>query len=133
MSVARAHLHSMRQSARKVRVILDLIRGKPVEEAYRVLAFTRKQSAETVLKLLRSAVANANQKEGHPVESLYVSRTFADGGLYIPRFEPKAMLRHGMQKRRTCHVTIELEARLPPEAPAAAPTAAVEPRVKAKA
>lgn len=128
MKVARAHLHSLRQSARKVRIVLDLIRGKPVEEAYRILAFTRKRAAETVLKLLRSAVANANQKEGRPVGLLYVSRTFADGGLYIPRFEPKAMLRHGMQKRRTCHVTIELEARTPPEAPAVG-----EPRVKAKA
>lgn len=127
MKVARAHLHSLRQSARKVRIVLDLIRGKPVEEAYRILTFTRKRAAETVLKLLRSAVANANQKEGHPVGLLYVSRTFADGGLYIPRFEPKAMLRHGMQKRRTCHVTIELEARTPPAA------AAGEPRVKAKA
>ena len=60
MRVARAHLHSLRQSARKVRIVLDLIRGKPVEEAYRILAFTRKRAAETVLKLLRSAVANYN-------------------------------------------------------------------------
>ncbi len=104
----------MRKSARKVRVVLDLIRGKQVEEAYRILSFTRKAAAETVLKLLRSAVANANQKEGHAAETLYVSRTFADGGLYFERFEPKAMLRHGIQKRRTCHVTIELSTRLVP-------------------
>lgn len=111
MSIARAHLHSMRQSARKVRVVLDLIRGKKVDEAYRILSFTRKAAADTVLKLLRSAVANAGQKGDHPVEGLYVSRTFADGGFHFKRFEPKAMLRSGVQKRRTCHVTIELDSR----------------------
>jgi large subunit ribosomal protein L22 len=107
--IASAHLHSMRQSARKVRIILDLIRGKPVEEAYRTLTFTRKQSSETILKLLRSAVANAGQKGTADATALFVSRTYADGGFPFKKFEPKAMLRHGMQKRRTCHVTIELD------------------------
>ncbi len=100
----------MRQSARKVRVILDLIRGKPVEEAYRTLAFTRKQASETILKLLRSAVSNAGQKGVADVATLYVSRTWADGGFPFKKFEPKAMLRNGVMKRRTCHVTIELDA-----------------------
>jgi len=100
----------MRQSARKVRIILDLIRGKSVEEAYRTLAFTRKQSSETILKLLRSAVSNAGQKGTTEASSLYVSRTWADGGFPFKKFEAKAMLRHGTQKRRTCHVTIELDA-----------------------
>ena len=121
--IARAHLHSMRSSARKVRVVLDLIRGKSVEEAYRILAFTRKASADTVLKLLRSAVANAGAKGGHPVGDLYVSRTFADGGFAFRRFEPKALLRHGIQKRRTCHVTIEVDSRTGVAEEAAAPEA----------
>ncbi len=109
--VARAHLHNMRQSARKVRVVLDVIRGKPVEEAFRILAFTRRGSAETVLKLLRSAVANAGQKGGAGAAALYVSGAWADGGLSHGLLEPKAMLRHGIQKVRTCHVTIELDDR----------------------
>lgn len=107
--VARAHLHSLRMSPRKVRIVLDLIRGKPVEDAYRTLTFLRKRSAEPVLKLLRSAVANAGQKGSTDALSLMVRRAWADGGFSIKRFEPKAMLRHGMQKHRTCHVTIELD------------------------
>lgn len=99
----------MRQSARKVRIILDIIRGKPVEEAYRTLAFTRKQSSETILKLLRSAVNNAGQKGTTDASTLYVSRTWADGGFAFKKFEPKAMLRNGVMKSRTCHVTIEVD------------------------
>ena len=110
MGLTRAHLHSFRQSPRKVRIVLDLIRGKPVEEAYRILAFTRKQASETLLKLLRSAVASANQKGNYTTADLYVSRAFADGGLSFKKMEPKAMLRHGIVKRRTSHVTIELDA-----------------------
>lgn len=110
--IARAHLGRMRMSARKVRIVLDLIRGKSVEDAYRILAFTRKQAAETVLKLLRSAVNNAGQKGSGDASALYVSRTWADqgyGGPPFKKFEPKAMLRHGMIKRRNCAVTIELD------------------------
>ena len=107
--ISRAHLHSMRMSARKVRIVLDLIRGKYVEEAFAILAFTRKQASETVLKLLRSAVANATAKGEHPLGTLFVSRTFADGGFAFKKMEPKAMLRSGVQKHRTCHVTIELD------------------------
>jgi len=107
--IARAHLHSFRQPARKVRVLLDLIRGKPVEEAFRLLSFARKRPAEDVLKLLRSAVANAGQKGEHPTTSLYVSGAWADGGLMWKKMEPKAMLRNGIMKRRTSHVTIEVD------------------------
>ena len=111
--ISRAHLHSMRMSNRKVRIVLDLIRGKYVEEAFAILAFTRKQASETVLKLLRSAVANAAAKGDHPLESLYISKTFADGGFAFKKTEPKAMLRHGTIKKRTCHVTIELDEKAP--------------------
>jgi large subunit ribosomal protein L22 len=107
--IARAHLHSMRMSVRKVRIVLDLIRGKYVEEAFGILAFTRKAASETVLKLLRSAVTNAQAKGDHPLATLYVSRTFADGGFAFKKTEPKAMLRHGVIKKRTCHVTIEVD------------------------
>jgi len=109
MSVSRAHLHSMRQSARKVRIVLDLIRGKSVDEAYRILAFHPRRSAEPMLKLLKSAVANAGQKEAGKATGLYVSRAFADQGFAFRKVEPRAMLRHGIIKRRTCHVTIEID------------------------
>ena len=107
--IARAHLHSFRQSARKVRAVLDLVRGLPVERAFDVLVFTRARPAEDMLKLLRSAVANAGQKGDYQPEGLYVSRCWADGGLMFKKMEPKAMLRHGVQKKRTCHVTIEID------------------------
>jgi len=114
MSVAHAHLNDLRHSARKVRAVLDLVRGKRVEEAYRILAFTRRRPAETLLKLLRSAVANAGQKGDHKPESLYVSGIWADGGAIKQRnLEPKAMLRHGIQKKRSCHVTVELDVKPP--------------------
>jgi large subunit ribosomal protein L22 len=108
--IARARLHGLRMSPRKVRIVLDLIRGRPVEDAYRALAFVPRRSAEPIRKLLQSAVANAGQKGGPGPEALRVSRTYADGGLMFRKFEAKAMLRHGMQKKRTCHVTIELDA-----------------------
>jgi len=107
--IARAHLHSFRQSARKVRAVLDLFRGLPVERAFDILVFTRARPAEDILKLLRSAVANAGQKGDYHPEALYVSRCWADGGLMFKKMEPKAMLRHGVQKKRTCHVTIEVD------------------------
>jgi len=107
--IARAHLHSFRQSARKVRVLLDLIRGKSVGEAVSLLHFARKRPAEDVLKLLRSAVANAGQKGEYPADKLFVSGAWADGGLMFKKTEPKAMLRHGIMKRRTSHVTIEVD------------------------
>jgi len=117
MSVAHAHLNDLRHSVRKVRVVLDLVRGKRVEEAYRILAFTRRRPAEEMLKLLRSAVANAGQKGDHRAESLYVSRIWADGGMIVQRnLEPKAMSRHGIQKKRSCHVTVELDVKMPAEA-----------------
>jgi len=110
-AVARAHLHSMRQSERKVRVVLDVIRGKPVDEAFRILSFTRRAAAETILKLLRSAVANASQKGTADAGTLYVSGAWADGGTFFKKMEAKAMLRHGIMKTRTCHVTLELNER----------------------
>ena len=108
---SRAHLHSLRASARKVRVVLDLIRGKPVEEAYHLLAFQRRRQAETVLKLLKSAVANATAGGTVKPADLAVGAAYADAGFSQGKLEPKAMLRHGIQKMRTCHVTIELVAR----------------------
>jgi len=108
--IARARLYSMRQSARKVRIVLDLIRGKSVDEAHRILSFTPRRTAEPVLKLLHSAVANARQKGEHLKDPLYVSRTFADQGAGLFRkFEAKAMLRSGVMKTPLCHVTIELD------------------------
>ena len=109
MSVAKASIYSLHQSSRKVAIVLDLIRGKKVEEAYRILAFVRRQAAESVLKLLRSAVANANQKGEYKPESLFVSKAYANQGLSFRKVEPKAMSRHGIQKSRTSHVSIELD------------------------
>lgn len=109
--VATASLRSLRVAPQKVRLVADLIRGKQVEEALNILLFTEKRSAKSLEKLLRSAVANADQRGGVDVDSLYVGAVFVDGGPTMKRYRPRAMGRAGPILKRTSHVTIGLEER----------------------
>ena len=96
----------IRISPRKVKIVLDLIRGKNYAVACGILKNTPKAACEPVLKLLKSAAANAENNHGMDPEKLYVAETFATGGPIIKRFMPRAQGRAYRINKRTSHVTI---------------------------
>lgn len=98
----------IRQSPRKVRLVVNLIRGLGVEAAADQLRLLPKRAAGTVLKVLHSAAANAKHNKKIPESNLYVARAFVDQGPTIKRFTPKAFGRAGAIRKRTSHITIVL-------------------------
>lgn len=128
---ARAIQRTVRQSARKMRLVVDLIRGRPVPEADAILRFSKKHAARQIRKVLKSAVANAEQKaraanESLDVDTLRVRYAVVNEGPTLKRFTMAAMGRATPIHKRTSHVEIRVA---PAEAPvrAAAPAAAPAP------
>ena len=107
----KAILRYLRISPRKVRLVADLIRDKHVEEALNILQFTEKASSKPLAKLVKSAVANADQMEGVNIDKLYIKTLFVDGGPVMKRYMPRAMGRATPVRHRTSHVTLHLEQR----------------------
>ncbi|MBC8385095.1 MAG: 50S ribosomal protein L22 [Candidatus Cloacimonetes bacterium] len=104
-----ARVRNLRGSARKARLILDLIRGKTVPEAQQILLFSKKRVATSVAKLLNSAIANATIKEGKTnIDKMVVNKVFADDGPIMKRHRPRAHGRATVIRRRTCHITLEI-------------------------
>jgi large subunit ribosomal protein L22 len=97
-----------RITARKARLLTDLIRNKPVGEALDLLKFNKKRGAVMVAKVLKSAIANADTNEAD-VEELYVAKSFCDDGPIMKRFMPKDRGKSYSIFKRTCHITIEVE------------------------
>jgi large subunit ribosomal protein L22 len=106
---ARAIARHVRISPRKARLVVDLIRGKRVEEALGILEFTRKRAARVVAKTLRSAVANAEHTRHLDVDRLFVQRVEVGAGPTWKRFLPRAHGRATPIRKRTSHITIVLE------------------------
>ena len=105
-----ARLKYLQASPQKVRLVADLIRGRGVEEASTLLQLSTKAAARPVAKLLRSAVANAeNRSEGVDVGDLYVKEVFVDGGPTLKRLRPQPMGRAFRILKRQSHVTIKLD------------------------
>jgi len=102
----RAQVRYVRMSASKVRVVLNLIRGKHVVEAAEILSFSERLAAQVIGKALRSAVANAVNNDEIPTEELFVSACYADEGPTLKRFRPRARGRAGRIHKQTCHITI---------------------------
>ena len=102
----RAELRYTRVSATKVRRVLDLIRGKGVQEADDILRFTERDAGILVRKLLASAVANAEHNDQQAPDELFVSACFADEGPTMKRFRPRARGRASRILKRSCHITI---------------------------
>ena len=102
----KATLKYLRTSAYKVREVLDLIRGLDVEDARHVLQFSERGPAREVLKVLNSAVANADHTLNIPADELKVAVAFADEGPTIRRWRPRARGRATRIRKRTCHITI---------------------------
>ena len=103
---AKAHLKYLRVSPRKVKILCDLIRGKDVKTASAYLMQTPKAASEPVLKLLRSAVANAENNNAMDAEKLYVSTAVANPGPVLKRGMPRARGRYNRILKRTTHITI---------------------------
>lgn len=103
-----ARLRGARLSAQKARLVADQIRGKAVEEALQLLAFSPKKGAEVIKKVLNSAIANAEHNEGADVDELKVSTIFVDEGMSMKRIRPRAKGRADRIVKRTCHITVKV-------------------------
>ena len=110
MVQAEATAKGIRTSAQKAGLVLDLIRGKGVNQALATLQFTRKTIARDIAKVLRSAVANAQQKDGFggDVERLYVEACYANQGTSMKRVRPAPMGRAFRVVKRTAHLTVRV-------------------------
>jgi large subunit ribosomal protein L22 len=102
----RAIAKYIRMSPYKVRRVLDQIRGRQYREALIILEFMPYRACDVVLKVLRSAVANAEHNEGLDPTTLVVSQAFADGGPSLRRFRPRAQGRAYQIRKPTCHITV---------------------------
>lgn len=95
-----------RISPRKARSVADAIRGKDVGEAYGILQYTPRKAARLIEKVLRSAVANAENNNEMDPKQLYISGIYVDEGPTLKRFKPRAMGRADMIRKRTSHITV---------------------------
>jgi large subunit ribosomal protein L22 len=105
----RAQARFVRMSAKKVRPVLDLVRGEPLGTADEILQFTPREAARAVRKVLNSAAANAVNNDSLPVEELFVAACYADEGPTIKRFRPRARGRATRINKRTCHITVVVD------------------------
>ncbi|WP_461367952.1 50S ribosomal protein L22 [Candidatus Darwinibacter acetoxidans] len=108
---ARAVARHVRISPRKARQVIDLIRGRDVEEALTILKFTPKGASPRVEKVLRSAVANAENNFEMDVDSLYVAECYVDQGPTLKRIRPRARGMANRIRKRTSHITVILRER----------------------
>ncbi|HEY5765253.1 MAG TPA: 50S ribosomal protein L22 [Candidatus Deferrimicrobiaceae bacterium] len=108
---AKATLRFVRISPRKARLVVDLIRGRKIEDAQTVLRLANKASARTVRKVLDSALANAGQTGVIDMDNLFVKGAFVNQGTSMKRFRPAPMGRAHRYRRRTSHITIVLDER----------------------
>lgn len=104
-----AKLRYLRIAPRKVRLVADLIRGKSVEEAQTILNFTTKKAAQVLLKLLKSAIANAKTNFQLEEKNLYISKILVDEGPKYKRWMPRARGMATPIQKKTSHVTIVLD------------------------
>lgn len=103
-----ANLWGVRLSAQKGRLVADLIRGKKVDHALNILAFSPQKGATIIKKVLESAIANAEHNEGADVDELRVSEIFVDEGMTMKRIQPRAKGRADRIMKRTCHITVKV-------------------------
>ena len=102
----RAQAKYVRQSPYKVRLVLDLVRSMPVDDARTTLDFTNRRAAPTIRKVLESAVANAEHNFALDADELFISEAFADEGPTLKRWRPRARGRATRINKRTSHITI---------------------------
>lgn len=101
-----AKLSSARLSAQKARLVIDQIRGLPVDKALNLLSFSNKKAAVIVKKLLQSAIANAETNHGLDIDELSVASAYADEAARLKRFSPRAKGRANRITKQNCHITV---------------------------
>jgi len=106
---ASAKLRYVRLSPQKTRLVVDMVRGKAVQEALNILKFSPQRPADVVAKLVRSAVANAEQKGVSDVDKLFVKAVTVDQGPALKRFMPRAQGRATRIRKPTSHITVVLD------------------------
>jgi large subunit ribosomal protein L22 len=112
-AIARARY--VRATPMKVRRVVDLIRGRSAEDALNVLRFAPQAASEPVAKVVASAVANAENNLDLDPETLWISQVYVDEGPQLKRFRPRAQGRAYRIRKRTSHITVEVESRPKPE------------------
>lgn len=110
MAEAKAILRFVRVAPRKARVVVDMIRGQQVPQALSMLKYTPRAAAKVVEKVLRSAVANAEQKELGESDAMWVSQAYVDCGPTYKRFRARSMGRANSIHKRTSHITLIVSA-----------------------
>ena len=108
---SRASLKHARISARKVKIVIDLIRGKDVKEALAILKFTPKAASPLVEKLVKSAIANAENNHNMDASKLYIAEIYANQGATMKRIRAATQGRANRIRKRTSHVTVVLKER----------------------
>ena len=103
---AKAYVRNVRIAPRKVRLVLDLIRGKDAKEAAAILKFTPKGASPVVAKVLKSAVANATNNHNMDESKLYIKACFADDGVTLKRWMPRAKGSASQILKRSSHITV---------------------------
>jgi large subunit ribosomal protein L22 len=109
--IAKARGQYIRVAPRKARLVINLIRDKYADDALNLLQFTPKRAAKTIRNVLKSAIANAEQRADINVDNLYISKATVDGGPMLKRFRPAPHGRAMRVLKRTSHITIELDER----------------------
>ncbi|MBQ6367193.1 MAG: 50S ribosomal protein L22 [Erysipelotrichaceae bacterium] len=107
----KATAKTVRISPRRTRLVLDLVRGKDVKEALAILKFTPNRAAEIITKVVKSAVANATHNFQLDEEKLYIKACYADEGVTLKRFLPRAKGSASALNKRTSHITVVVEER----------------------
>ncbi len=105
----KAKLRFLRMSPRKVRYVVDQVRGRKVEDAINILTVGKRGACKPVKKLINSAIANAMETGKIDVDNLYIDRIFVDEGPTMKRYRPRAMGRATTIRKRTSHVTVVLK------------------------
>mgnify|MGYP006278147761 CR=1 FL=1 len=108
---ARAIAKYMRISPRKVQVVADLVRGKKVDEALAILKFTPRKGADILEKVLKSAIANAENNFDMDRDDLYISEVYANQGPTLKRWRPRAQGRAFQIRKRTSHIGVVVKER----------------------
>jgi large subunit ribosomal protein L22 len=106
---AKAHARFIRISPRKVRIVAEHVKGQPVEKALGLLTFSPKKAGRILLKVVKSAVANAEQNEDVDVDKLFIKRLWVDEGPTMKRWRPRAQGRAYRINKRTSHITVVLD------------------------
>jgi large subunit ribosomal protein L22 len=107
----KASLKFARVGDQKAKIVANMVRGKTVNEAMRILTFDKKKPAQMIKKLVESAVANAEQKEVIDIDNLYIKEIMVDKGPFMKRYQPRAQGRAFVIKKKSSHISLVLDER----------------------